>query len=235
MGVDYYTAKWLKRQLEGGSGRLLTLGRQNWWLTRRESKRLGLRYAPEYSRANYADRFFAEMGYSHESLDISLSEGADIKHDMSRPVDESRHGLYDVIVDLGTAEHVADQKQYWTNVYDLLCTGGLLIGLSPMDGLAGHGLYQFSPEFFQNMGGFSHKKLWITTYGPLVTTRPFKYLRGKPCRWRTYCLYAMRKTENFAMPVQTNSMVATSYRLPLWAAKFLLYTPGISILRRMFL
>ena len=239
MGVDYHTAKWLKSELEHGrraveNGRLLTLGRQNWWLTKKESEKLGLNYAPEYSRTNYADLFFTELGYTHESLDISLSEGADIKHDMSRPVDVILHGKYDVVLDLGTAEHVADQRQYWENVYNLLAHKGTLIGLSPADGLCGHGLYQISPEFFQNLKGFT-SKLWLTTYGPLVKTIPYTGVKGKPYRWRTYCRYILQKTGPFSMPVQKSSMVTTAYSTSITFARFILAIPGIEILRRTFL
>jgi hypothetical protein len=235
MGVDYYTAKWLKEDLKVERGnKLLALGRQNWWLTGRESYKLGLAYRPTYARDNYADGFFRELGFDVESLDISGSEGAEIVHDMSQPVDLDLLGKYDVILDLGTAEHVADQRQYWENVYNMLSTNGRVFGLSPIDGLCGHGLYQISPEFFQNLGGFT-SQLWITTCGPLVKTVPYTGTKGKPYRWRTYCRYILTKIGPFSMPVQTASMVTTSYKLPLDVAKFLLRIPGVGILRRTFL
>jgi len=235
MGVDYYTAKWLKESLKVTAGRkLLALGRQNWWLTPAECKKLKLNYRPEYSRTNYADEFFRELGFEHEALDISDFEHAEIIHDMSRPVRESLHSRYDVILDLGTAEHVADQKTYWENVSNMLTPSGRVFGISPIDGLCGHGLYQISPEFFRNMGGFT-AQLWRVSYGPIVKVVPLTSLPNKPFHWRTYCRYILQKTGPVTMPVQKDSMVTTTYKIPLGLAKFVLAIPGSNAIRRMFL
>lgn len=235
MGVDYHTAKWIKEHLQvKGGNNLLALGRQNWWLTPRECRKLGLKYQPEYSRTNYADEFFRELGFKHEALDISGFEHAEIIHDMSRPVPAELYGKYDVILDLGTAEHVADQKTYWENVYNMLTPTGRVFGLSPIDGLCGHGLYQISPEFFRNLGGFT-ARLWRTSYGPVVKTVPLTSLPNRPFHWRTYCRYILQKIGPFSMPVQKDSMVTTIYKVPLGLAKFVLAIPGSNAIRRMFM
>lgn len=144
-------------------------------------------------------------------------------------------GSFDVVVDLGTAEHVGDQAAYWSNVHSMLSSNGHVFGVSPASGNCGHGLYQYGPEFFERMGGFV-SDVWIMTYGPIVTVRKASSMGPRKInRWRTYCAYHMMKHGEFSMPTQRNSMVSTDDVIPIEIARLLLSIPGIGVIRRMLL
>ena len=174
MGVDYYIAK--KIQLLGPLGRTLTLGRQNWWCAKKECKKLGLIWQSNYGRAFVHD--------PTGSLPAEL-------------------GQYDTIVDLGTAEHVADQPSYWKNLHAILKSNGRLIVCVPANQHCGHGLYQFSPEFFANMGGFS-STIWLVEYGwnvkwkQYTSSSRFEARHAKP----TYVYAVLVKNGPFSLPLQ---------------------------------
>lgn len=55
---------------------------------------------------------------------------------------------YDFIFDGGTTEHLFNVAQVYDNIIDLLSPGGLLLTVVPNNNFSGHGIYQFSPEFF---------------------------------------------------------------------------------------
>lgn len=118
-----------------------------------------------YSRTNYSEPFFRMLGATTlESVDISPDEGPTFTADLSVPgaLGDRR---YSCICDFGTAEHIADQAAYWSNLWGALDPFGHLLVVVPVNQLCGHGLYQFSPEFFANMGGFGLRYAEVVEYG----------------------------------------------------------------------
>jgi hypothetical protein len=235
MGLDYHSAKWIVG-LGGWSGsRVMTIGRQNWWLSKRESRKLGINNPPPYDPRNYSDDFWLHLGAHCESVDISAEEKPTHVCDLSVP--GCRIGGFDSVVDLGTAEHIADQTAYWQNIYNLTKPGGRIIGVLPADGMCGHGLYQFSPEFFARMGGTDPVLIGWLVYGRLrVRFIPFSQSGrhekgfGRP----TYVAFCIRTNgRGFSVPVQfqdaqTPTTPPKSGRLVQLAAEI----PGIRILER---
>lgn len=208
MGLDYHTAKWMLGTVQLSGADVLTVGRQNWWLSRRESRLIGWPDAPQYGPTNYSDAWWRHVGARVKTVDISTMESPDVVMDLSvaGSVDSSQLARrFDVVVDLGTAEHVADQSAYWKNLYDALRPNGSLVGMLPANGLCGHGLYQFSPEFFWSLGGFCVIGIFTVRYGPVVRFNPFR-LDGRfqsSSRWPSYVAFHLaRDASPFSMPVQ---------------------------------
>lgn len=229
MGLDYHIARAIK--LLAPLGHTMTVGRQNWWCIPHESRKLGLKWQPEYGRAVYAEPFFKELGATCiESYDIVADESPTFVHDLTQPVTWC-HNKYDTIIDLGTAEHIADQVSYWRNLHSLLVDGGRLIVCLPANQHCGHGLYQFSPEFFFNMGGYCNS-VWTVEYGWNVqwrrfskTETRFEYRNRKP----TYVFAILTKITDFSMPTQD----ATTTHCPVIPfAKHLLRLPFVRNLQR---
>ena len=60
-----------------------------------------------------------------------------------------------MVVDGGTLEHVYDVPQAIRNILLMLRVGGIFLAESPVNGHAGHGCYQLSPEFYRMAFAYS--------------------------------------------------------------------------------
>lgn len=204
MGVDYTTAKFcLERRVNWEQ--TLTIGRQNWWLSRRESKAVGCPIE-SYSRTNYSEAFFRKIGAKLlDSVDISPNECPSFTADLSQP-GTLKGRVYNAICDFGTAEHIADQLVYWENLWNSLMPFGSLLVVVPANQMCGHGLYQYSPEFFTRMGGFGVRHVEVVEYGWSIRRRVF----SEPGRFEISTRYPAYifahlikgRSLEFSMPVQ---------------------------------
>lgn len=78
---------------------------------------------------------------------LDLFDGrADIRHDLNLPLPPELHAQFDVLVDVGTIEHVFDTRQVFVNYLSLVKPGGHLCLHLPVSGYYRHGLHTFSPE-----------------------------------------------------------------------------------------
>ncbi len=97
----------------------------------------------------YAENIFEDMyGAKIKSLDGFAHENPDIVHDLNLPVPEEYKDSFTCIIDGGTMEHVFHVPQLLKNCFDMLKVGGYYISMVPTNNFNGHGLYQFSPDFF---------------------------------------------------------------------------------------
>lgn len=106
------------------------------------------------------------------SLDASDYEQAAIVHDMNTPLAPAE--TYSVVLDLGTLEHVFNVPVAFDNVARLASPGARIMHVLPANNFAGHGFYQFSPEFF------------FQIYAPergFTGTRVFAAPGGSPEMW----------------------------------------------------
>jgi hypothetical protein len=165
MAIDLLSFKTLLRL--SGEGRLtgdaLVLGRQNFLTAGSGDKRMQ-RQLPIYQQMlveagfdialdkiidpdGFCDSFFRILGFNRiDYMDVSGYEGANVIHDLNKPLPARLIGRYDFIFDGGTTEHVFDVPQAFEN-YDLaLRTGGSLLAVNPANNWPGHGFYQFGPE-----------------------------------------------------------------------------------------
>ena len=78
-------------------------------------------------------------------IDNSPFEGATIIHNMNQPIHRQP---YDFILDGGTIEHIFNTPQVCENIIHLLNVGGVYLSITPNNNFSGHGMYQFSPEFY---------------------------------------------------------------------------------------
>lgn len=84
------------------------------------------------------------------SFDVSNRDGAENVVDLNVSQDwrpELRNS-FDLLIDGGSLEHISNLGVALQNYADLLKPGGLIFLCNPTDGYAGHGFFQFSPEFF---------------------------------------------------------------------------------------
>jgi hypothetical protein len=119
-------------------GNAVTLGRQNVFLHRSEIKRLwnligntaaGRRWCDSYHWGQYADSFFVDVLNvdSAQSIDFCAYEGAaSIVHDLGKPLPQKLYGKFDLVVDIGTLEHIFHVTVALENLMRLVRVGGLV-------------------------------------------------------------------------------------------------------------
>ena len=75
---------------------------------------------------------------------------ADLIHDLNVPIAESLHERFDVLLDIGTIEHVFDTRQVLITYLSLVRVGGLLCIHAPVSGYCWHGLHTFHPTVIRD-------------------------------------------------------------------------------------
>ena len=178
MGILYPEARmiWQARLAAGPFREILTIGHQFLYLHPREVRLLRKSYRSAFPDAtgtplsgyvfgSYSDDFLKEFlgADSISILDCSSYEGANIVHDLNRPVPGNLTGRFDAVIDGGSLEHVFNFPIAIANTMRMLKVGGSLFIANPANNLCGHGFYQFSPELmfrvFTPTNGFELKRV----------------------------------------------------------------------------
>ena len=119
---------------------------------------------------------------SVDSLDASDFEGATLIHDLNESLPLTLANRFNVVLDFGTLEHVFDVKTAFENVNKTTQVGGSIVHVVPSNGCSGHGLYQFSPEFFHTFHseerGFEQTRVWVAS--PIRPHYWFKVPKPRP-------------------------------------------------------
>ncbi len=90
--------------------------------------------------------FFESVGIDHTSIDWNGEDGA-LKLDLRKPIDLEP---FDMVTNIGTTEHVSDQKAVWENIHNLTKIGGVIASLTPLEGdWWWHGEHYPRREFFE--------------------------------------------------------------------------------------
>jgi hypothetical protein len=153
MGIIYRQAKMMLDAHCAGvrMDSLLMIGHQSLFLhpsELREIRKIHPMALPNYRWGEYADRFFTEcLSVSEVStLDYSSYEGADLLYDLNLPIPIELKGLFDVVVEGGSLEHVFNFPVAIANLMHMTKVGGTIFASTVSNNLCGHGFYQFSPE-----------------------------------------------------------------------------------------
>ena len=178
MGLEYFTSRFLLQARARGVdfGRVLTVGRQNFVVTRPQLDKLAREFGLDssgfiqnHAAADlvYAEPFLRELcqAKSIESIDVSTYEGATHVHDMNAPLPEALKNQFDTILECGSLEHIFNFPTAIKNQMESLKACGTLFIQTPANNYLGHGFYQFSPELFFRVfsaeNGFEIKRMQI--------------------------------------------------------------------------
>lgn len=100
-----------------------------------------------------------------DALDASDYEGANVVHDLNRPLPEEQKKKYSLLLDGGTLEHVFNFPEALKSCMAMVEVGGHVLFTLPANNEMGHGFYQFSPELFfralSDTNGFEMKGLYL--------------------------------------------------------------------------
>jgi SAM-dependent methyltransferase len=82
----------------------------------------------------------------HEYLAIDLhGTPAAKRYDLNQPLPLEKQ--FDLVTNIGTAEHVFDQCQLFRSMHDWTAPGGLMVHYFPNQGCFDHGFYNYHPTF----------------------------------------------------------------------------------------
>jgi len=164
---------------EGPLGHTLTLGRQRLACRPATLKAWGVQQ--DLFDSEWADSIFLDHlgSKSLASIDASGYEGASLLSDLNEPIPSELSGSFDSIIDLGTTEHIFDVHQAFLNIRDMCKVDGRILHVLPTNQQSGHGLYQFSPEFFFSLysrsNGFSSTSVYVSSL-----RHPLKWMALEP-------------------------------------------------------
>ena len=106
--------------------------------------------------------YFTALGHTHTSIDLNGKEGA-LTVDLRNPVEEMVPELinkFDVIMDIGTSEHVEYQYMNFKNLYDMLKVGGQFVHILPLEGTwMAHCKYKYNFDFFKLLAEANNYKI----------------------------------------------------------------------------
>ncbi len=180
----------------------------------------------KYHHGNYCEHFLNDLGFENiESLDNSPYESASIIHNMNHPIPPHLNNKYDYIFDGGTTEHIFNTPQVCENIINLLNIDGIYLSVTPNNNLSGHGIYQFSPEFylsaFSKKYGMEVQELYLarvgTCYEHWIDVNNFNESGGGRNVTRflsnewVYVIAIIKKISNDRLNIITNSPNQFSY------------------------
>lgn len=153
----------------GKSRSILELGEQNWYgdieareigdlidvfaasteqaASLRQALQQQLDQPDEWSSFRHAKLFY-QLAFGHEryqAIDLHGSPGMALAHDLNLPLPLQEQ--FDVVTNLGTAEHVFNQYQVFRSIHERCRPGGLMLHALPNQGAYDHGFFNYHPTF----------------------------------------------------------------------------------------
>jgi len=92
---------------------------------------------------------WSAFGMQSQSVDI---DGGDIRIDLNKGCVPWRYrDAFDLAVNAGTTEHIANQGNAFAAIHDLARVGGLMYHQVPAFGNVNHGFFSYHPKFFHRL------------------------------------------------------------------------------------
>lgn len=104
-------------------------------------------------RIEQAHELYRSLGFTeYHSIDASGEKNAflfDLNNDLMETYSFNRS--FDLVTNLGTAEHCFDQRTVFKNIHNLCKVGGTIIHALPAQGNVNHAFYNYHPRFFTDL------------------------------------------------------------------------------------
>ncbi len=153
------------------------------------------------------NEFYKRLGAEYVAFDIDGRFGSipfDLNYDRVGP--ELKHKAT-LTTNLGTTEHIIDQVSCFRTIHDLTAPGGYMVHALPMHMAINHGLFSYSPCFFEALAAANdYEVLGLWMNAKPNWTYLFPALPPWPAK-ATLLLTVMRRTtaEDFVLPLQLSN------------------------------
>jgi Methyltransferase domain len=95
-----------------------------------------------------AEPFWTSLGFSYAAIDYNGHRNSTALDLNTDEVPRDLRGQFDLVINTGTTEHVANQGNAFRVIHDLSAVGGVMYHEVPA-GSWDHGLINYGPKFFQ--------------------------------------------------------------------------------------
>ncbi len=129
---------------QGGS--LLEIGEANWYGDV-DPASVGL--VAKECQFEIVKDFYQQLFAPARIVSVDMDGPAAWKCDLNQPLPPL--GLFDVIINHGTAEHIFNIAQVFRSIHDACKVGGLMVHESPFTGWLDHGFYCLQPTLFYDV------------------------------------------------------------------------------------
>jgi SAM-dependent methyltransferase len=101
------------------------------------------------AQAPTSRQLWTSLGLEYAAVDLV---GDAIRVDLNREqVPPMMRGQFDLVINAGTTEHVANQDNAFRVIHDLCRAGGLMLHEVPCQGMMTHGLVSYNPNLFWSL------------------------------------------------------------------------------------
>jgi hypothetical protein len=113
-------------------------------------------------RAPAAEPFWSSLGLEYFAIDFGGHRNS-VALDLNRDsVPASLKASFDLVVNAGTTEHVANQDNAFRVIHDLTRKTAVMLHELPAGGMINHGFFNYHPRFFQNLAAFNlYEVIWL--------------------------------------------------------------------------
>jgi len=177
---------------------------------RKDSESICKRHGLESRPIPDAHSFFKLKSCELDVYDIVRERGCEILCDLNYEV-PMMHWTgylqkYDIVLDVGTAEHCFNIGQAMINMASMVKEGGYIIHENPAN-WGNHGFYNLNPTLFYDFytdNGFEVEELKLVTRdGRQVVVPPTQRFKFPPEEMNIFCLAKRVRVQNFIYTTQT--------------------------------
>lgn len=161
---------------------------------------------------------YAHLGFDqYRCIDANGNNGA-LVFDLNKDLCEQHHllGTFDLVTNLGTAEHCFNQFAVFKNLHDLCKPGGIMIHALPAQGNVNHGFYGYNPRFFADLAAANGYEIVDLSFTVDYRSTLIKYTKVEFQKWDSHDLlfYAvLRKTNGAPFCIPFDGMFASVNRV----------------------
>jgi len=151
-----------------------------------------------------AHSFFRLLGAQLDVFDVVKERGCEILCDLNQTM--VPRGAYDMVLDVGTAEHCFNIGRALINMASMVKEGGYIIHENPAN-WGNHGFYNLNPTLFFDFytdNGFEVQDLKLVTRdGRSFVPNPVKRFRFSDEEVNIFCIAQRIKVQPLIFPIQT--------------------------------
>jgi SAM-dependent methyltransferase len=170
-----------------------------------------------------ASDLYLHFGFNrYTCIDATGGRGA-LVFDLNKDVREDYQFVetFDLVTNLGTAEHCFNQFSVFKNLHDLCKPDGVMIHALPAQGNVNHGFYNYHPRFFADLAAANRYEIIDLSFTVDYKPALIKYSKEEFQKWDSHDLlfYAvLRKNNNSPFSLPFDGMFASASRLPGYTA-----------------